>query len=421
MNISNESHKDVCHAINEQRLWDRHQALARHGGLPNGGVDRQALTSAEAAARKLLATWADDLGFQTFVDGVGNFFVRREGADASAAPILMGSHIDTTPTGGKFDGAYGVLAALEVMQALEECAVPTQRALELVVWANEEGCRFGPGQMGAAVFTGSRKLDQVLATKDAQGTTVAEALEGIFSATPKAARRECGFPVAAFLEAHIEQGPELEAVGKIIGAVTGIQGRRSFRVTVTGEAAHAGTMKQSKRRDAVLAAVDIIAALRQLTSDAEDMVRFTVGELHVTPNAPLVVPAKVMFTVDVRHPHDPTMKRIGDQVARTCSMHAGPCAVEVEEYAYAQSVTFTGEMIGKVEQAADALNLPYMRMLSYAGHDSRELAKVCPTAMIFVPSEQGISHNAMENTKPEHLAAGARVLAFVARDVAQSV
>ena len=221
--------------VNEQRLWQRHIELAHIGGLRNGGTNRQAFTPEEADARRLIARWAAELKCSLSIDEIGNLFIRRAGTDASAAPVVTGSHIDTQPTGGKFDGNFGVLAGLEVLQILNEAGVSTRRQIEVAIWTNEEGCRFAPGMMGSEAFAGVRNLKDIVTVKDSDGISVAEALPALLAATPEATKRPLGFPIAAFIEAHIEQGPILEAANCVIGVVTGIQGTRRFRVEVFGE------------------------------------------------------------------------------------------------------------------------------------------------------------------------------------------
>jgi Peptidase family M20/M25/M40 len=217
--------------IDEQQLWQRHMQLAQIGGLPNGGVDRQAFTAQEIEARRLIAQWAGELECQLFVDDIGNLFIRREGADPAAAPVVAGSHIDTQPTGGKFDGAYGVLAGLQVLQALNEAQISTHRSIEVAIWTNEEGCRFAPGMMGSEAFAGLRSLKDIIAAEDADGVTVADVLPEALAATPDAHRRTLAFPIAVYIEPHIEQGPILEAANCVIGVVTGIQGTRRFSLS----------------------------------------------------------------------------------------------------------------------------------------------------------------------------------------------
>lgn len=396
-------------AVDEARLWRRHMDLARIGATANGGVDRQALSPEEFEARALLARWAAELGCAVFVDAAANLFVRREGADPALAPVLTGSHIDSQPTGGKFDGAFGVLAGLEALQALDAAGVRTRRPIEVVAWLNEEGSRFAPGMMGSEAFAGLRGLAEIAAVRDRAGTRVGDLLPAALAATPGAARRPVGFPVAAFVEAHIEQGPELERRGTTIGVVTGIQGVRRMRVRVVGEEAHAGTTPRAARRDALWEAARAVAALHEALHVDED-VRFTVGMMDVRPNVPSVVASEVLFSIDVRHPDDAVLSALEARVAPVCAEAAAACRAEAWTIAGAPTVWFDAAVAGEIEAAAGALGLAHMRLFSGAGHDARQLAAVCPTGMIFVPCEKGVSHNEAENAAPGDLAAGARVL-----------
>ena len=319
-------------AVDQARLWERHLEMARIGGTPRGGVNRQALTPEDAQARALLARWGAALGLDASLDPIGNLFLRRRGQDASAPPVLTGSHLDTQPSGGRFDGTYGVLAGLEAIEAIGRVGIETRRPLELVVWTNEEGCRFAPGCMGSRAFAEPGLLDRLLAARDLDGIRVAEALHEVRTALPSTVA-PCGLggPVAAYVEAHIEQGPELEAAGRVIGLVTGIQGRRRILIEVHGEDGHAGTLPRRRRKDALSAAVAMIQALEVLMHDPEDTVRFTVGRVVVSPNAPSVVPGHVLFTIDLRHPEGGTLMRLGDAVETVCRRHAGPCTVSVTD------------------------------------------------------------------------------------------
>ena len=395
--------------VDEQRLWRRHMELAAIGATQKGGVNRQALTAEEFDARRLLVTWATELGLQVFTDDIGNLFLRLEGTDPELAPVLTGSHIDTQPTGGKFDGAYGVLAGLEAVQAIIEAEVRTRRAVEVVAWLNEEGSRFTPGMMGSEAFAKLRGLDEMLNVKDRDGVSVSAVLPEALAATPEAIHRPLGSPVAAFVEAHIEQGPELERLEKTIGVVTGIQGVRRIRVAVTGEEAHAGTTPRATRRDALEESSRMVAALyRGLYID--DDVRFTVGMMQIEPNVPSVVAARVVFSVDLRHPDTETLADLADCVDAICHREASMCEGEIWQIAEAQSIHFNELVVDTIQAASDRLGLANMRIFSGAGHDARQLHFVCPTGMIFVPCEGGISHNEAENATPSDLAAGTRVL-----------
>lgn len=385
--------------------------LARHGATAAGGVNRQALSLEEIAARRELITWAASAGLAPFSDAAGNLFLRLNGRDPEAPPVLSGSHLDSQPTGGKFDGVYGVLAALEVAEAMVECGhVPTQ-SIEVVVWMNEEGSRWAPGMMGSAAFTGAAALSDILDVRDANGVTVGQALAQLNSAFPDVPVRPLERAVAAYVEAHIEQGPLLEREGFSVGVVTGIQGKRTFRVTVTGREAHAGTTPRRDRRDALLASTAMIQALYGVMHDEADVVRLTVGRLEVSPNAPSVVPGKAVFSIDLRHPDEATLRALGDRVGAICAEHAGPCRVEVAELTAAMPLDFPPAMRRAIAAAAGRLGLPSMELASAAGHDARYLHRICPAGMIFVPCKEGISHNEAESAQPEDLHDGARVLA----------
>ncbi len=410
----------VAQAVDQGRLWQRHVEMARHGGLPKGGVNRQALSAEDIAARRQLCDWAGQRGFPVFTDEIGNLFVHRPGKDDNAAPVMSGSHMDSQPTGGRYDGMYGVLAAFEALEALDDAGVKTRRPIEAVAWTNEEGSRFQPGTMGSAVFVGAKTMADVIDTVDSAGVRLGDALLSTLAAMPKVTRRPFGTPVASYVEAHIEQGPRLEIAGKPIGVVTGIQGSRWFQVDVTGEEAHAGTTPLAIRKDALRAALRMVDALQQLMADPTDTVRFTVGRFEVSPGSPNTVPGHVLFTVDFRHPEEEALVRLGDQVAALCQKLAGPCTVTVRETTRNPPTWFDRKVIDLVARAAGELNLPATEIFSGAGHDARYLAPICPSGMIFVPCERGISHNEAENATPEDLAAGARVLAKVLTELADA-
>lgn len=408
-------------AVREDRLWKRHTAMARIGAIPGNGVNRQALSQEDIRARALLIAWADARGYQVSVDGIANLFIRRPGLEDHAAPVLIGSHMDSQPLGGRFDGIYGVLAGFEVLEALDDAAVKTRLPVEVVAWTNEEGGRFSPGAMGSAVFAGIRDLEDCLSVSDPMGISFSDALAKTLNATPKLERRPFNFPLSAYIEPHIEQGPELEARNLSIGVVTGIQGSRWYLVKVKGESAHAGTTPIKRRKDAVRTAVGVIAALHDLMEDDTDRIRFTVGRFDVTPNSPNTVPEEVLFSIDFRHPEAEVLNKKGDQIAEVCKRHAGACEVILTETFNRPPSVFPKRLVQSLEQAAKALDLGYLRMPSGAFHDANFLADICPTAMLFVPCEKGISHNPAENAKPEDLAAGTKVLAAAVVDIAGTV
>lgn len=417
--MTNDAGLAAARAIDEARLWQRHMELAAIGATPKGGVNRQALTPEEGEARKVLARWADELGCSVHVDPIGNMFLRREGTDPDAAPVVTGSHIDTQPTGGRFDGAYGVLTGVEVLHALNDAGIATRRPIEVAAWTNEEGSRFQPGCTGSGVFVGAKKLEDMLAVVDRAGVKVSDALAETVAATPNAAQRPLGTDIHAYLEAHIEQGPRLEQEELTIGVVTGIQGASRFEIDIVGEEAHAGTTPHATRKDAFVTAVAIVRGLHELMADPEDVVRFTIGRFETHPGSPNVVPGRVHFSIDFRHPDEAVLQARGKGIHEVAAANAGPCEVTVTDITYSSPVAFREDMVSRVAAAADALELPAMRMPSGAGHDAGLLNAVCPVAMVFVPCERGISHNEIENATPGDLAAGARVIAKVMAELAQ--
>lgn len=408
----------VAAGVDAARLWAWHEALARHGATASGGVDRQALSAAEIEARRTLIAMAATLGMTPWTDAAGNLFLRLPGGDPASAPVVTGSHLDSQPAGGRFDGIYGVLAGLEAVAALRAAGVAPRRPIDVVSWMNEEGSRFAPGMMGSAAFAGAAPLAALLEVTDAEGVRVHEALAQVRAAFPEVPERPLGGPVHAYVEAHIEQGPVLERAGVPIGVVTGIQGKRTFRVTLRGAQAHAGTAPRAERRDALLAATAAIQALAAAMEDPQDLVRFTVGRLVVTPNAPSVVASRAVFSVDLRHPDPQRLAALGDAVPAICARHAGRCELEIEALVNATATTFPEPMRARVRDAARRCGHASIDLPSAAGHDARHLSAVCPSAMIFVPCKDGISHDEAESARPEDLAAGARVLAEVLAELA---
>lgn len=405
-----EDARDAALRVNEQRLWQRHAEMAKLGAIPGNGVNRAALSREDIAARKLLLSWAAQHHFAVSVDVIGNLFVRRAGSELNATPVMTGSHMDSQPRGGRFDGIYGVLAGLEALEAMNEAGVTTRRPIEVVAWTNEEGGRFAPCTMGSMVFTGARPLADVLDVTDNEGIKLRDALAETLAATPLAAKREFNSPVAGYIEAHIEQGPLLENARKTVGVVTGIQGLRWFNIEVSGKTDHAGTTPLALRKDAMRDAVAIINALTELTDDPADVTRFTVGRMLVTPNSPNSVASHVLFSVDVRHPDPQTIKRLGEAVEPLARKAAQHCGVKVTPTLRDDPCVFDADVTNAVEAAAQGLELTHMRLSSGASHDAMYMARVCPTGMIFVPCEKGVSHNEAENATPADLAAGARVL-----------
>jgi len=400
-------------SVNQQRLWQRHAAMARLGGTPRGGVNRQALSPEDAAARNQLAGWARARGFSLFTDPIGNLFVRRDGTDPAALPVVSGSHMDSQPTGGRFDGMYGVLAAFEALEALEDAGVKTKRPVMAVAWTNEEGSRFQPGAMGSGAFAGQYRLDDMLAQKDWKGVVLKDALAETLKAAPAPVQSALGFPLDSYVEAHIEQGPRLENERKTIGVVTAIQGSRRYIVTIDGEEAHAGTTPRANRKDAYAAATRLAAAMYEATTDADDTLRFTIGRVEVAPGSPNTVPGKVVFTIDMRHPRNEVLEAHEAKLKAIVAAKAAPCPAAIERVTNVAPTDFAPQVIGLVRTAARTLGLTNMDMPSGAGHDAMHIARLCPAGMIFVPCERGISHNEIENASPEDLAAGTQVLVEV--------
>lgn len=399
--------------IDADRLWRRLMRLAEIGATAAGGVNRRALTEGEIAAWRQVIGWAREAGLEPSTDAAGNLFLTLRGTDPQAMPLLVGSHLDTQPTGGRFDGVLGVLAALEGGVAMAGRKMRPARDIMVVAWMNEEGCRFAPGMMGSEAFAGVRSIDEIRAINDAEGISVGDALGRLHAAFPDVPLRSLGFVPAHYLELHIEQGPVLEAEQCIIGVVTGIQGKQTFQVTIDGREGHAGTLPMAERRDAIAAFARIAAALHDEIGDYDEIVKFTIGRVRVEPNAPSVVPARVTFSVDLRHPENDVLQRLGENISAVCRAHAPPTTATVDRLVDAPSNTFDQSLQTLIAEAAEALGHTSMRILSAAGHDARHLAKVCPSAMIFIPCRGGISHAENEWAEPTHVAAGAAVLAAV--------
>ena len=405
--------------VNGDRLWRRLMELARFGATEKGGVCRLALSQEEIAARAQLVRWGRAVTLDPSNDAAGNLFLRLAGREPALPPILVGSHIDSQPTGGKFDGAYGMVAALEAVEAIRSHARQPRRSIDIVAWMNEEGARFAPGMMGSAVFTGVRRLEEVLRVKDKTGVTVGEALQHVLAAEADLSRRPLGFPVGGFIEAHIEQGPLLEQQRATIGIVTGIQGKCTFRIEVTGEESHAGTSARQARRDALVSAVGIVQALQDAIWDDADEIRFTIGMFSVTPNVPSVVPGRVVFSIDLRHHDAETVRRLAILVPDVCQQARGRCEVGVTKLLSDVPLQFPAQTRARIRDVAERLGLSHLELPSPAGHDARYLHYVCPTGMIFIPCKNGISHNEAESIEPADAEAGARLLAEVAFELAE--
>ena len=393
--------------INGERLWQSLMQLARIGATPKGGVRRLTLTEVDREARELFARWAREAGLALEVDAVGNMFARRAGTDAAAAPVAMGSHLDSQPSGGKFDGAYGVMAGLEVLRTLNDAGIETRAPLEVVSWTNEEGSRFTPVMMGSGVFAGMFPLAHVLAQKDVDGIVVGDALKAIGYAGSASPHR-----LGAYFEAHIEQGPVLEDTKTTIGVVQGALGQRWFDCVISGQDAHAGPTPMDLRKDALLAASRLVLEVNRIALAFPDYARGTVGFMQVKPNSRNVVPGEVRMSVEFRNQRDGTLSEMVAALRGSLEAIEAECrvAIELDEVTYFPPCQFDASMVGSVRDAAAALGYTHRDIVSGAGHDAVYVARVAPAAMIFVPCEGGISHNEIESATPQDLAAGCNVL-----------
>ena len=395
--------------INGQRLWDSLMELAQIGATPKGGVCRLTLTDLDKQGRDLVTRWAREAGMTVTIDKIGNGFMRRPGRNNSLPPIMTGSHIDTQPTGGKFDGNYGVLAGIEVVRTLNDHGIETEAPIEVAFWTNEEGSRFVPVMMGSGVFAKAFTLEHAYAATDTEGKTVKGELERI----GYIGDQEPGdHPIGAYFETHIEQGPVLEDNDKTIGVVSGVLGIRWFDCTVTGMEAHAGPTPMALRKDAMLAATrimqDVVAAAHRHPPHG----RGTVGMVQVFPNSRNVIPGRVKFSIDLRNSTDELVdamaaevKAFADQVAKEHGVQ-----VHIEMVSSYPAQLFQPECVEAVGRAAAKLGYSHMPAVSGAGHDAVYMAKLAPSGMIFIPCKDGISHNEIEDAKPEHIEAGCNVL-----------
>lgn len=395
--------------INEARLWQSLMDMAQVGATARGGCNRQAATPEDGRGRDLYVGWCRDAGLEVSVDAIGNIFARRRGHDDTLPPVIAGSHLDTQPTGGKFDGVYGVLAGLEVMRTLNDHGVSTQSPLEVVVWTNEEGARFAPAMVGSGVWAGVYDLEYAYAREDKAGVTQGDALEAIGYRGSVAARAR---PLRASFEAHIEQGPILEREGKCIGIVSGVQGMNWFDVEIEGEACHAGPSPMEGRRDPFRAAASIISRLYDTVDRVRPWGRVTFGDLRVEPGSRNTVPERLVLSVDMRHPHQDTLERLEghlrDIVDESCAKH--DLSSSIHDVWRAAAIEFDSECIAAVRDAAAMLRHPAKEMFSGAGHDSVHIASIAPAGMIFVPCKDGLSHNELESASPSDLGAGCNVL-----------
>ena len=395
--------------VSGTRLWSRLMEMAKIGATPQGGCNRQALTDGDLEGRRLFGHWAAAAGCSLRVDAIGNIFIRRRGRDESLPAVMTGSHLDTQPTGGKFDGIYGVLAGLEVIESLNDRAIETRHPIEVAVWCNEEGCRFPAAMMGSAVWSGRMPLASALALTDRAGVSVGQELARLGVDTTSPMSRQ---PVKAAFEVHIEQGPVLEQRSKAIGVVTGVQHMSRHEVLVRGQEAHAGPTPMDMRKDPIRVLAEVLPAMYAASARHGKDARFTVGIIETSPGSPNTVPGQLRFTVDLRHPDGDEyrlLRREIDGVVHAALEHQGlegsiRCVWE------APGVVFDTACVGAVRHAAESLGCDAMEIVSGAGHDSCNTASVVPTSMIFVPCAGGLSHNEAESAAPADLETGANVL-----------
>lgn len=395
--------------VNGRRLWDSLERMAQIGATPKGGVCRLALTDLDREGRDLFVQWAQEAGCTIRVDRMGNIFARRAGRNATAAPVLTGSHADTQPTGGRYDGIYGVLGGLEVVRTLNDAGVQTERAIDVVIWTNEEGSRFAPAMIASGVYAGVFSLEYGLSRTDASGSTLGEALAHIGYAGEEAVG---GTPVHAAFELHIEQGAILERGGWTIGVVTAGQGQRWYEISLEGIDAHAGTTPMNLRRDALAGAARLIVFVESLGHSYAPHGRATVGMIEAKPNSRNTVPGRCFFTVEFRHPNAAVLAEMDAKLrAEVIAIAEEKLLTHTIEQIFDYApVPFSPACIDVVRDAANALGLSNTDIVSGAGHDACYLARVAPTGMIFVPCVDGLSHNEAEAITPEWAEAGANVL-----------
>lgn len=399
--------------IDSDRLWQSLMDLAGIGGTAKGGVCRLALTDLDRQGRDLFVSWCRAAGLSVRIDAIGNIFARRAGTDPSRRAIAMGSHIDTQPTGGKFDGNFGVLAGLEVLRTLNDRNIETAAPIEVVAWTNEEGSRFVPVMMGSGVFTGAFGLEYALAQQDTEGLSVGGELARIGYAGEQPPGEVPGGMFGAYFEAHIEQGPVLEAHDLPIGVVPGALGQRWFDVSVTGMEGHAGPTPMDQRHDGLLAAARLVEQVNRIALNHAPHGRGTVGFMQVSPNSRNTIAGTVRLSVDFRALQDADLVAMEAELRDACATLAAGDArltIAVEQVVHFPPSHFDPACVASVRDAAQQLGLPCMEVVSGAGHDAVYMADVTPTAMIFVPCKDGISHNEIEEADPVHIAAGTNVL-----------
>ncbi len=395
--------------INGDRLWASLMQLAKIGATDKGGVCRLTLTDLDKQGRDLVLGWAREAGMEITIDKIGNGFMRRPGRNNALPPIVTGSHIDTQPTGGKFDGNYGVLAGIEVVRTLNDHGIQTEAPIEVAFWTNEEGSRFVPVMMGSGVFAKAFTLETAYAAKDTAGKSVKEELERIGYI---GAQEPGDHPIGAYFETHIEQGPVLEDNDITIGVVSGVLGIRWYDCTVTGMEAHAGPTPMALRKDAMQVAAKIMQEVVAAALRYPPHGRGTVGMVQVFPNSRNVIPGRVKFSIDLRNATDSLVDGMADEVKAFAAKLAAETglSVDIQPSSAYPAQQFHPDCVEAVGRAAKKLGYSNMPTVSGAGHDAVYMAQLAPAGMIFIPCKDGISHNEIEDAKPEHITAGCNVL-----------
>lgn len=406
--------------INGQRLWDSIMEMAKIGATPNGGSHRLTLSDEDKVARDLFAAWCAEAGLSMIIDEMGDMFARRAGQDEDIAPVGMGSHLDTQPYGGRFDGVFGVLAGLEVIRTLNDHGIETVAPLEVVNWTNEEGARFAPAMLASGVYGGVFELDWAQSRQAVDtGATLLSELQRI-GYHGDAPVHDHAF--SAFFECHIEQGPILDSGGAAVGVVNAAQGFRWYDITLEGFASHTGSTPMAGRRNALLGLAKVVQAVDDIAHEHAPLARGTVGsQIEVAPGSRNVIPGLVNFTVDMRHPAADTLAAMDAQLRAVCGEVAGNIGLELslEQISYTEPVAFDEGCVAAVKRACEELSLSHTIITSGAGHDACYIAERCPTAMLFAPCKDGISHHESESAEPEDLEAVCNALLHAVLDVAR--
>ena len=386
-----------------KRLWSTLHQLAEIGATEAGGVARVALTDADRAGRDQFVEWVTELGCSVHIDRMGNLFARREGTDPNRDPVVIGSHLDSQPTGGKFDGAYGVMVGLEILRVFADHEYFSKAPIEVVSWTNEEGARFPPAMLGSGVFGGEFSLEEGLGATARDGKVLIDELNRIgYSGSDPCGGR----PVGYYLEPHIEQGPILEASGTSVGIVTGVQGIRWYDASIKGVESHAGTTPMDRRSDAMLSAAQLITTIDEIANSRPEG-RSPVGVIFSTPSSRNTVAGTVDLTIDLRHPDADELSRMNDELLQAANSTNPPASVE--QIWYSPPVKFDADVVEAIRESATQGGFESADIVSGAGHDAVYINRVAPTGMLFIPCEDGLSHNEAENITQEHSTVGAEV------------